>query len=476
VSQLFREAIGASQAQYDVLLTHLSLIRDLVRLGHHAESFDELCAEAARAVVSDLGYERVAVIVTRDGGDLAVAGSFSQAERFGAAPGPVPSVLLTLARDVVAERSLLRWGGEGVGVRRPLPPQIEGSLIGFPLVVGGEHVGAVMCVHVLTVVWDLTSQRALELVGEIVSQVLTLAQVRLSMTAIQRGLEVELGSSRTRLTRQDHTLREQSERIAGLATSLIASNQAKKTFLALMSHELRTPLSVILGFGSILRDGLVGELNGQQAEYMDRIQTNARHLHQLVEDMLFFVDAETAAIKPAWSDVALAELVEEVATAVPQRAEADAPELVVAIAPAAAVVRSDAVLLRRVLFHVLGNAFKFTPRGRVTVEAECLPGDAGVALRVTDTGVGIAPDQSRRIFELFRQGDDTHTRKHDGVGLGLNLVRVCLGLLHGRLHIGPGPTGGTRVEIRLPRVAESTQAEPASDDRETGRPAHAARG
>ena len=97
--------------------------------------------------------------------------------------------------------------------------------------------------------WDLVSQRAIELVGEIIAQVVTIAHMRLSMSAMQSGLEAELGRTRTRVERQEETLRAQSERIGDLAGSLIRSNRAKSTFLALMSHELRTPLSVILGFG-----------------------------------------------------------------------------------------------------------------------------------------------------------------------------------------------------------------------------------
>ena len=86
------------------------------------------------------------------------------------------------------ERALVRWGGEGVGQRRPLPEGLSGSVVGFPLVIGGDCVGAVLCLQVVPIVWDLVSQRALELVGEILGQVVTIAHMRFSMTAIQRGL------------------------------------------------------------------------------------------------------------------------------------------------------------------------------------------------------------------------------------------------------------------------------------------------
>jgi signal transduction histidine kinase len=332
-------------------------------------------------------------------------------------------------------------------------------VIGFPLDVGGECAGAVLCLQLVPIVWDLVSQRALELVGEIIAQVVTIASMRLSMSAIQAGLEAELGETRTKVERHEETLREQSERIGDLAGSLIRSNRAKNTFLALMSHELRTPLSVILGFGSLLGEGLGGPLTAQQKEYVDRIFSNGRHLNQLVEDMLFFVDAETVRITPTGADVDLGELLAEVAASMPRYGAPDAPVFEVAIAAETSVVRTDAALLKRVLFHVIGNAFKFTERGTIRVEAR-RAGSSGTEVRVIDTGVGIAPAQLGRIFELFRQGDDSRTRKHEGVGLGLSLVRACLALLHGDCRITPAAPRGTVVELRIPDLGAAATRTP----------------
>ncbi len=453
MSQLFREAVGDAQEQYDTLLMHLSLIRDLTHCGQNAPSFEALATQLAECLVNGLGHERVLVVTGREHEVLTVAGSYSQGERFGGAAASPPAAALTLGHDVMRERALVRWGGEGVGQRRPLPAGLEGSVIGFPLLVGGECVGAVLCLQLVPICWDLVSQRALELVGEIIAQVVTIAHMRLSMTAIQGGLEAELGHTRSRVVEHEETLRAQSERIGDLASSLIRSNRAKNTFLALMSHELRTPLSVILGFGSLLREELVGPLNQQQGEYLDRIFANGRHLHQLVEDMLFFVDAETTQIVPTGTVVDLADVVRDVAESMPRHGAADAPTLVVTIAPDAAQLRTDPNLLKRVLFHVVGNAFKFTERGEVRIEARRQPGGAGAMIRVVDSGIGIAPAQLGRIFELFRQGDDSHSRRHDGVGLGLSLVRVCLSLLRGDCRITPGPSGGTVVELLVPDLA-----------------------
>jgi signal transduction histidine kinase len=232
-----------------------------------------------------------------------------------------------------------------------------------------------------------------------------------------------------------------------------------------MSHELRTPLSVILGFGSLLREGLVGPVNQQQEEYLDRIFANGRHLHQLVEDMLFFVDAETVRITPTPATIDLADVLRDVAQSMPRYGAPDAPALVTAIAPDATTLHTDAALVKRVLFHVVGNAFKFTERGEIRIEVQRAPSGRGCTIRVIDTGIGIAPAQLGRIFELFRQGDDSHTRRHDGVGLGLSLVRACLSLLRGECRVTPGAGGGTIVELTIPDlVATAPAAMPAAGD------------
>jgi len=223
---VFREALGDTTEQYDVLVAHLSVIRDVVQLAHTAGSFDELCAALAARIVAGLGYERVSVVAARDRGERKVLASASQGQRLGGATVPVPAMLDALAHDVVAARRLLRWSDDGVGTRRPVPTGLDGGVVGWPLVVGGDCVGAVLCEELVTTPWNLARQRALELVGEIIDQIVTLADVRLSMTTIQRRLEHELGSSRSLLTDQRETLHAQSDRISGLASALVTSNQA----------------------------------------------------------------------------------------------------------------------------------------------------------------------------------------------------------------------------------------------------------
>ncbi len=448
----FREALGETADRYDVLLAHLSVIRDLAAVAQRTTSFEDLCGTLTGRIVAGLGYERVSVMVARDRREPVVVGSASQGARLAAESSEVPPILRVLASDVMAARRLLRWSDEGVGARRPVPAGLECSVVGWPLVVGGECIGAILCEEIVTTGWDLARQRALELIGEIIDQVVTLTEVRLSMASIQRHLETELGTSRSLLSDREETLRAQSDRIGSLTGALVTSNQAKNHFLGLMSHELRTPLSVILGFTSILHDGLAGPVTDEQEGHLARVLCNGRHLSQLIDDMLFFVDAETTRITPQWAPVDLPALVAEVTDAMPERAKPDAPALALGIAPSAAVVRSDAALLRRVLFHLVGNAFKFTERGSVRIEATRAADGTAVEIRIIDSGIGIPAEHLRRIFDLFQQGDDTHARKREGIGLGLNLVHACLVLLRGRCRLVARPAGGTCVELSIPDV------------------------
>ena len=438
----------------------MALIRELVALGRRAGSLGEVAHAVARGLVHELGFEQVVVVLTGEGTRLAPAGRYSQGERLGGPVEAVPDALVALADEVRRAEGLVRFGGEGVGARRPLPIGLAGAVIGLPLALGDTAGGAVLCVELAPRPFDLTRQHALAIVGDIVGQVMTLVEGRLGMGAVQRDLETALGATRGELDRHAASAHLQSDRIGALTTALVASKRAKESFLALMSHELRTPLSVILGFGSMLKDGHVGALADPQREYLDRMVANGRHLHRLVEDMLFFVDAETAEIAVRRTEVDLAALVAEVASTIPGLGAPGAPVFRAAIAADVAEVASDPALLRRVVFHVLSNAAKFTARGEIVLDATRTADGSAIVLRIRDTGRGVSPEQHERIFEIFRQGDETQVRRHDGLGLGLNLVRACLRLLGGRFTLGPAPGGGTEVEMIVPDGAGRTAALP----------------
>ena len=265
--------------------------------------------------------------------------------------------------------------------------------------------------------------------------------MRASVVALCADLEGELGVGRRALPDQQQSLRGHEENIRALTQGLIHSNRVKREFLGTVSHELRTPLNAILGYTALVRDGAAGTLSGEQATLLDRVLSNTRSLNTLIDDILFFVQLEADRVPILRDQVHTAALVEAVmAERVPLR---------MAIAPEAAIMCVDEALLRRLLFHLLSNAFKFTSAGEVTGVVSAGEERGSAVLAVRDTGVGIPPE---RVSELFAPGDSSDTRRHDGLGLGigLTLVQRCVRLLGGEVTVESQPGVGSEFRVRLP--------------------------
>jgi signal transduction histidine kinase len=224
---------------------------------------------------------------------------------------------------------------------------------------------------------------------------------------------------------------------ARLVEELEEANRLKADFLANMSHELRTPLNVIIGYNEMLADGAFGPLNEEQVSTIERVKRNAQEQLALVTTTLELsrFEARDAPLDIAEIDVAqfIDELAREAAT-LPRQSDL---QLKWSVEPGVASLNSDQIKLRMVLKNLIDNALKFTERGSVVVQARSQ--DGGVEFRVADTGIGIAPEEQRRIFEPFQQSDDAKAQNRGGVGLGLHLVNRLVGAL-----------GGTsRVESKL---------------------------
>lgn len=221
-----------------------------------------------------------------------------------------------------------------------------------------------------------------------------------------------------------------------------AANQAKSEFLATISHELRTPLNVILGYTDMFLDGAFGSLPAVQAATLQRIDTNARELFELISMVLDLqrleADRLPVDIKAVHVPDFLAALEAETQS-VRAQTELDFVWQIEAPVP---VVYTDPAKLKVVLKNLLGNAVKFTPQGQITV-AVCRR-DEGVEFRVTDTGIGIPQDALSCIFAAFQQVEKPQHQSPNGVGLGLYIVKRLLELLKGNItvesEVGQGST------------------------------------
>lgn len=244
------------------------------------------------------------------------------------------------------------------------------------------------------------------------------------------------------------------DRARGAAETAAA---AKSDFLAIMSHEIRTPMSGVLGLLEMLQ---AGALEPGQRRILDTIDSSARMLRQILDDILDFsrIDAGSLALHPV--PVSLREVVRSVTEMFAGQAAAKGVEISVTVEAAVAERHlADGERLRQVLFNIVGNAVKFTPQGKIGVEVAAL-GEAGteqsLQLSVTDSGVGIADSQQAQLFMPFTQASGDTARQFGGSGLGLSISRRLVELMGGTIELHSTLGKGTQVAIRvtLPRAAD----------------------
>ena len=231
---------------------------------------------------------------------------------------------------------------------------------------------------------------------------------------------------------------------------LATASQHKSDFLANMSHELRTPLNAIIGFSQVLREGLFGEVNEKQKEYLDDILSSGNHLLALINDVLDLSKVEAGQIKLDVAPFSLTEALESGVVMVRGRAMRSGVH--VALEPTdVGVLVGDERRVRQVVFNLLSNAVKFTPAGgSVDVRATQLNGEVHVS--VADTGPGIAAEDIDRIFEEFQQ-TDVGVEQGEGTGLGLALSKRLVELHGGRIWVDSEPGEGSTFVFTLPRGA-----------------------
>ncbi|KMO70329.1 GAF domain-containing protein [Mycolicibacterium chlorophenolicum] len=228
----------------------------------------------------------------------------------------------------------------------------------------------------------------------------------------------------------------------------IASSH-KSEFLASMSHELRTPLNAVIGFSEVLLDGMFGEINSQQEEYLRDIWNSGRHLLELLNEILDLskVEAGHMVLEPSTFPVAGA--VKDTLAMIRDRAAAHRISMSVELADDVEVIEADELRFKQVLLNLVTNAVKFTPDGGSV--SLCVRGDGpDLIITVTDTGIGVAPEDQDRIFESFQQGRRGPS-KGEGTGLGLTLSRRIVELFGGRMWlnstVGAGSTFGFSIPV-----------------------------
>jgi signal transduction histidine kinase len=251
----------------------------------------------------------------------------------------------------------------------------------------------------------------------------------------------ELGALAANLNRMN-------DELGRLYRELEAASRHKSEFLANMSHELRTPLNAIIGFSEVLDDRMFGELNEKQAEYVRVILGSGRHLLSLINDILDLSKVEAGHMELELGTFNLPAALENTLTLMRERAMRHGLALELSVDETLGDIVADERKLKQVLLNLLSNAVKFTPEGgRIDVRA--LAANGTIQVSVTDTGIGIAPEDQAAVFEEFRQVGQA-SRKREGTGLGLALARKFVELHGGRLWVTSDVGTGSTFTFTIP--------------------------
>jgi PAS domain S-box-containing protein len=233
---------------------------------------------------------------------------------------------------------------------------------------------------------------------------------------------------------------------------LARANAAKDRFLAGMSHELRTPLNAIIGFTGTMLMKLPGPINDEQNKQLQMVQSSARQLLSLINDLLDLTRIETGKVELDLAPLACRALVDEVLAAFRPQARQKGLELDVISSDDELVLTTDRRALQQILTNLVHNAIKFTDQGKILVRlaTATLSTHSCATISISDTGIGIDPDQQGRLFKAFSQLDDGSIRQFEGSGLGLHLSRKLATLLNGEILFDSEYGVGSVFTLALP--------------------------
>jgi signal transduction histidine kinase/ActR/RegA family two-component response regulator len=237
--------------------------------------------------------------------------------------------------------------------------------------------------------------------------------------------------------------------LAEKSHQLEMANQHKSEFLANMSHELRTPLNAVIGFSEVLLEKEVGGLNNTQEEYLNDVLTSGTHLLALINDILDLAKVEAGKMELELSVFPLRGVLETGLSMVRERATSHGIQLHVDVDPQVDLIVADERKVKQIVFNLLSNAVKFTPDGgSITVQTH-VHADI-VEVSVTDTGIGIQPEDQPKVFEAFQQVGTSSRVKHEGTGLGLALVKHMVELHGGTVWVASQVGRGSTFTVTLP--------------------------
>lgn len=273
---------------------------------------------------------------------------------------------------------------------------------------------------------------------------------------------VELANQRLRHSNQllvlkNQELENQQQQIRLQNIKLQESYKLKSEFLATMSHELRTPMNAIMGFSQLLLRQYPDPLSNQQQTLVQRIFNNSKNLLDMINEMLDFSKIEAGKLAASPQKLDLNYLVRLTVEELRSLATQKHLSLVTEIDLSDQFLVQDSNFIKRILINLIGNAIKFTESGKVKVKVFEVD-KSKVAIAITDTGIGIAAADRDKIFQAFRQGDQSFTRQHSGTGLGLAISDSLVKMMGGDIVFQSELGKGTTFTVRIPRKYDASIA------------------
>ena len=252
-------------------------------------------------------------------------------------------------------------------------------------------------------------------------------------------------------------LEERNLRLQWQSQELERAYRLKSEFLANMSHELRTPINALIGYTALMLDRIYGDLTAKQEEGLHRIQVSSQHLLALINDILDLAKIEAGKMPVHLERLSLNDLLHDAAAQIEPIVRRKGLEFNVQLPSETVFMDTDRTKVRQIVLNLLSNAVKFTAHGSVSISARATENDVRIA--VSDTGIGIRPQDLEVIFEEFRQVDQSRTREYGGTGLGLSITRKLIALLGGDIAVASQYGRGSTFTVTLPLTSEELSSD-----------------
>jgi diguanylate cyclase (GGDEF)-like protein len=326
------------------------------------------------------------------------------------------------------------------------------AVLACPILLNDSVCGIIYLDDFKTRQFSERQKRAVSLTARIIGLILD----RPNLLGRLREQGEELSSLRERFEKK---VKERTEELERINSELERASQHKSRFIANMSHELRTPLNSIIGFSEVLADKIFGELSENQERYVRNIHSSGKHLLELVNNVLDIAKIEAGKYEMSYETFRAEDMIAEIFNIMTPMAEKKLIDLSLTIADDVDAITADTVKLKQVFYNLISNAIKFTPEGgkvRVAVAREEGRGDLEnqefARFSVSDTGVGIRPEDIERIFDEFEQADTAFSRQYGGAGLGLALTKKLVELHGGRVSVESRLGEGSTFTVLIPLI------------------------